>query len=341
MIRAILFFLLAAFLAIPAYAKGPKTDVVILKNGDKITGEVKGLQARILQFDTDAMGTIAIEWRYIDQIISTESQSVETTDGRLILGRLTSEDQGDSIGVQTEDKMITLDTEEVFAVWPVKSTFWERSDFDISLGFDYQKSTGIADLSLMASWQHRRFDRLTEANLSTDITQQEGSDDQSRHEFSFSHQYIRPNRQFNAWLGSAESNESLDLDYRVYAGGVYGKYVLRKSDHWLSLSAGLVANEEKYSDTNGNTSLEGVLNAQFDLYRYADPERSLQTRLTLFPSLTESGRWRSDFTTTFKLELVNNLYWTMQLYYQGDSNPPPEAVNSTDYGITTGIGWSP
>ncbi len=333
---------LALLLCIHAPAlMAAKTDIVVLKNGDRITGEVKALKARILQFSTDAMGTIAIEWQYIDQIISTANQSVETTDGRLYLGHLTSEEEGDAIGVDTASGLVTLDTDDVFSVWPVKSSFWERSDFDISVGFDYQKSTGITDLNLAADWQHRKVDRVTEASIRTDVTQQDGADDQKRNQFLFSHQFIRTNKRFNAWLGSAEANESLGLDYRFYAGGVYGKYFIRKPRHWLSLSGGLVGTEEKYVGAGSNTSLEAVASAQFNMFRYADPERSLMSRLTLFPSLTERGRLRTDFRTTFKLELVADFYWSMEVYYQGDSDPPPETLNSTDYGITTSLGWSP
>ena len=38
----------------------PKTDVVVLKNGDKITGEVKTLERGRLEFSTDSMGTVYI-----------------------------------------------------------------------------------------------------------------------------------------------------------------------------------------------------------------------------------------------------------------------------------------
>jgi len=338
--RLTLAFLLP-FLFSPLAVSADKTDIVVLKNGDRITGEVKSLQARLLEFDTDAMGTVAIEWRYIDQVISKDKQSVDTTDGRRFLGRLIAVEGSDDIGLQTDTELVELDPNEVFSVWPVKSTFWDRSDFDISVGLDYQKSTEITDLNLAVDWQHRRYDRLTEASLRNDITRQPEADDQNRSQLQFAHQYIRPDRRFNAWLGSAESNESLGLDYRVYAGGVYGKYLIRQSDYWFSLAGGLVGTEEKYTGASGNTSLEAVLNAQFNLYRYADPERSLQSRLTLFPSVTESGRLRSDFRTTFKLELVNDLYWSLELYYQGDTDPPPQAVNSIDYGITTSLGWSP
>ena len=55
----------ANLLAMPAVAA--KTDVIVLINGDHITGEVKDLSYGQLKFKTDHMGTIYIEW---DKIVS-------------------------------------------------------------------------------------------------------------------------------------------------------------------------------------------------------------------------------------------------------------------------------
>ena len=51
-------------------ARAEKTDIVVLKNGDKITGEVKGLERGKLEFSTDSMGTVSIEWEDIQEILS-------------------------------------------------------------------------------------------------------------------------------------------------------------------------------------------------------------------------------------------------------------------------------
>jgi hypothetical protein len=341
MVRLCVLLFLSLALSSPAWSSGVKTDIVVLKNGDRITGEIKRLQARLLEFSTDAMGTILIEWRYIQQVISDKNQSVETTDGRRYLGKLTSLEGGEEIGVDTDHTLVKLASDDVFSVWPVDASFWDRTDFDISIGFDYAKSTDITSLSLSADWEHRRYDRLTQSSLRSNLTQQPGTDDQQRTQISWTQQYIQPNRRFRSWITSGESNESLDLDYRVLGGGAYGKYLMRRTNQWFSVAGGLAATYEKYFGSPADTSLEGILNAEYNLFRYADPERSLKTRLTLFPSLTEWGRIRSDFRTTFKLEIIADLYWSAELYYQSDSEPPPQALDSTDYGISTSFGWSP
>jgi len=57
--RRMFFALLFGFWALPALAA--KTDVVVLLNGDRITGEVKELSYGQLKFKTDDMGTLYIE----------------------------------------------------------------------------------------------------------------------------------------------------------------------------------------------------------------------------------------------------------------------------------------
>ena len=68
----------------------PKTDVVIMVNGDHITGEVKELEQGILSYGTDFRGTISIEWREVAQLQSGQMFEVELIDGTKLYGRARS-----------------------------------------------------------------------------------------------------------------------------------------------------------------------------------------------------------------------------------------------------------
>ena len=46
--------------AMPAHAE--KTDIVVLANGNIVTGEVKSLEFGTLRYSTDSMGTVKIDW---------------------------------------------------------------------------------------------------------------------------------------------------------------------------------------------------------------------------------------------------------------------------------------
>ena len=63
-----------------------RTDVVILKNGDHLTGEVKKLERGRLKLKTDSMGTVYIEWDKIFQITAAETFEARLESGERHVG---------------------------------------------------------------------------------------------------------------------------------------------------------------------------------------------------------------------------------------------------------------
>ena len=75
---------MAAFLLAlqPAAAPAaPKTDVVVLKNGDRLTGEVQQLDRGRLQLKTDDLGTVEIEWDKVASVTATAPFDVDDVAG--------------------------------------------------------------------------------------------------------------------------------------------------------------------------------------------------------------------------------------------------------------------
>ena len=75
-----------SLLVLPFPAWAAKTDIVMLLNGDRITGEVKELAYGQLKFATEDMGTLYIEWTKIASLTTTRTLQVEMLDGRRLLG---------------------------------------------------------------------------------------------------------------------------------------------------------------------------------------------------------------------------------------------------------------
>jgi len=65
-----------------------KTDVIILKNGDHITGEIKSLARGKMSLSTDSMGTVQIEWEDVERVTSQWFFEVETETGLRTFGSL-------------------------------------------------------------------------------------------------------------------------------------------------------------------------------------------------------------------------------------------------------------
>ena len=79
MSRQILDLLVATavfFCWLPTSAIAAKTDVVVLINGNAVTGEVKSLDFGSLRYSTDSMGTVNIDWEDIVTVTSEQSLTV-------------------------------------------------------------------------------------------------------------------------------------------------------------------------------------------------------------------------------------------------------------------------
>ncbi len=68
--------------------QGKRTDdVVIMKNGDKFTGEIKKLQNGILYFKADYMAdNVQLDWARVDSMDSKDSFNVSLLDGKHLIG---------------------------------------------------------------------------------------------------------------------------------------------------------------------------------------------------------------------------------------------------------------
>jgi len=65
---------------------------------------------------------------------------------------------------------------------------------------------------------------------------------------------------------------------------------------------------------------------------------SLLTKLVVYPSITESGRFRSDFNFDAKYDLPKDFYLKFGLNVNYDNRPVAGATD-TDYMLQTGFGW--
>ncbi len=316
-----------------------KTDVVFLQNGDRITGEAKSLFRGKLEFSTDHMGTLFIEWNDIAEIRSTIGQSIELTNGQRFYGPLAKTEDSDILMVETSQGDVGLSTLDVISMYPVEAGFWDRLDLSASLGFSWDKGSKVGKYSLGVDANYRRQNSLTRAGFTTELTTQDIADDTARSVLDASHIVFIRNKKFRIYFGNMEHNDQLGIDLRTLAGAGYGWVPLRNQRNWFGISAGLAANHEIPSIGESETNLEAVGGVSYEYFKFDNPERSFKVNFTIFPSLTDFGRWRANFTNEFKLEFVDDLFWKMDIYANYDSDPISSEGASSDYGVTSSIGY--
>lgn len=318
----------------------PKTDIVVLKNGDRVTGEIKSLLRGQLELSTDHMGTILIEWEHVDEVLSNTGQSIELTNGTRFFGTLEKPKAQSFVRINTQDGAIGVASDDIINMYPVEAGIWDRLDASARLGFAWDKSSKVGKYSvgLDGSWRDPQF--ITRANFQTDITTQEEIDDSQRTVFNLNHMRFLQNKWFRGLFGNLESNDELGIDLRTLAGAGYGWIPIRSQRTLLTLMAGVAVNREIPDEGDTDTQLEAVGSLVWDYYMFSYPERNIAVTFSIYPSLTDTGRYRANLDTVMKIELVKDLYFDITAYASYDNRPVSETAAQSDYGITSGLGYN-
>lgn len=321
----------------PSFAR-EKTDVVALRNGDRITGEVVGLQYGILQLKTDNIGTIAIEWPSVRSIDTSFSYYVEQAGNRHYFGHIRAKD-GD-LTVADESGSIAIPMSDVARLSQVESGFWERIDGSLAIGYQFTKSNdvSISSLSFQSDYRSPRIEASLSASALSTTTPDEGTSD--RDQIASTIRFVGAKKNFWMLLGSLDRNEELGIDGRVQIGAAAGRHFFQSPFTQLTGIAGLSFNQEWASGANGGQqSLEGVIGGEWRVFRFSDPETNIDASLLGYPSLTESGRYRTEANVTLSREIINDLTLDLTYYNSYDSDPPDETASRSDYGIVTSLGY--
>ena len=118
------FFRIPFILLFFSFAFAQRTDVVVLVNGDHITGEIEELKYAKLDFNTDAAERIFIEWNKIASLKSKHTFIVATQYGGEYFGSIDTDTATNQILIITEDDTVQLARDVIVEIIPVKNRFW-------------------------------------------------------------------------------------------------------------------------------------------------------------------------------------------------------------------------
>jgi hypothetical protein len=194
------------------------TDLVVLRNGDRMHGELKALQYGRLEFSTTSMGTVYVEWDKVVEITSPSFFEVEMMDRSRYYGSFEPGAAG-TLAVALEGQTTALNLGLVVRIRPLKSSFWDRIDGSIDLGASYTKSSEIGQGSLSIEVGTRRPQFEFSARFDTTITVQPDEPDKARTVGSASYLRLLRNRWYVPATGKLERNTDLGLDLRSSVGG--------------------------------------------------------------------------------------------------------------------------
>lgn len=325
-----------------------KTDVLIMTNGDHLTCEIKGLDAGVLYVSFDyILSTQSVQWSKVDHIESKQLFLVRTENGSVYTGTLstpaTSGEQPVRIEIAAAPERTTiLDRTQIVKMEETSQKFWQRFNGSVNFGLTYSKGNQSTQYNLSSDASYPRERWSAQVGLNSTLTSSTGSAASTRNGLDFGGQRLmRRSNWYYGGVGEFLQSSEQGINLETTLGAAVGRYLKNTNNAIISVAGGAAWQSTDYQQTGSEdlhqnlTAAMFVANVQF--FRFNKTNLDL-TEIVL-PALNEPGRIRTSTNATYYVKLFSNLKWNMSFYGNWDSKPPPGFAGS-DYGTTSGLGWT-
>jgi len=332
------FWLSFLLLIIPIFSVFSQ-DSLIFKNNDFIVGEIKSMDRGVLTIETDySKNDFTIEWSGLKEIYTKTHFLITLTNGDRFTGTLTSVDSAYVTIHDDENKTTRHLLNDLVIMKSVSDKFWDRIHASISVGYSLTRAQNLKQFSMRSNVGYLAKRWSGDASYNSVNSSQDEVEDIQRKDGGINFNYFLPKDWYIPISLTFLSNTEQKIDLRLLGKVGVGKYVIHQNQKYWGFSAGANANYENFADEiDGRTSWEAFIGTEVNFFDIGD--LSLLTRAIAYPSFTESGRMRVDFTFDMKYDLPYDFY--IQLGYTLNyDNRPVEGAPEGDYVFQTTFGWS-
>jgi hypothetical protein len=332
-------------LALPLWAR-EKTDVLVMKNGDRLTGEIKGLDEGVLYVSFDyILGTSSMQWSKVAYLESKQLFIVKTTDGSVYTGTLSTAETEEKRPIKIEviespEKQEELPRTEVVKMSQTSESFWQRFSGDIDTGIQYSKGNQTTQYNLGADAAYLRERWLANATYNSTLSSSSGAESAAtRNQVNLAAMHLLPwNNWFYAGLGSFLQSSTQEIALQTNFGAGIGRYLKNTNHAQIALVGGLAWQRTTYQGSVMPQDVgAALLGAQVKFFRFN--KTNLSVTALAFPALTEPGRIYVNTNATYYIKITGDLSWNISFYGNWD-NQPPNHFNGSDYGTSSGLSYS-
>lgn len=332
-------------LCVGATAKVSRKDVVVMKNGDRMTGEVKKLENGVLYVSTDYFsGSIGVDWSLVDRVESTAAYQVTLQDGKRATGKIekvpADEAPGKDFEVAGPNGKIQTAAPEVVNIASSKRNFWRQLTGSIDTGVDFTSGNNQTSVTSDANVNYLATKWFGGASFNSSFGGQSGASKTNLIETQTLDGLYLNRNSFLVGLGDFLHSSQQDLSLRSTFGGGYGRYIVRNNLNTLAWLAGIAYTHENFAveaARPSDQSVEALLGAQYALFHF--DRYGLQSQLLIYPGLSDAGRIRTTTKTTFTMKLSNNFHLDFSFWDNFDSRPPFNSKGN-ELGVSNALGWT-
>ncbi|MGB8888855.1 MAG: DUF481 domain-containing protein [Candidatus Korobacteraceae bacterium] len=321
-----------------------KTDVVVMKNGDHLTGEIKGLNEGVLYLDMEyILGTSSVQWSKVERLESKQLFLVKTENGSVYTGTLSTADTTDARPVQiqvaeTPGTQVVIDRTHIVEMDTTSERFLQRFNGYIDTGIIYSKGNQSTQYSLGSQAIYPRERWGAGANFNSTLSSSTGASASTRNQVDIdAFRLMRWNNWFYEGLGTfLQSSEQGIIRQGTFGGGV-GRYLKNTNRARISVIGGFAGQNTDYRQNIAPQNLSSGLiatNLQFFWFNRTNGDLNA----VFLPVISQPVRVKFNMNATYYIKLTGNLSWNVSFYGNWDSRPP-DGLSSSDYGSSSGLSW--
>jgi putative salt-induced outer membrane protein YdiY len=342
------------WLALAGVQSAAEADVVILKNGDRITGTFVNVRSTNLTLQNDALGNMTIPVAKVATVSLNEMVTVvvrgqPTLRGGLALGpagnwQLT-DDNGITRTIGAASVDVILPVERYESIIEHKASAWQDWTGTVNLGYSVQRGNQQTD-TFSSSVDARRerppapiFEPHGRTNthltmLLSNATEAGASIGSNTFSTSVRQDILFSPGNFVFGIMQFDHVGTEGLSLRQSYGGGSGYDLSLATRGTLSLIAGLTLVREGFSTGSDEQTAQLLLGEK--LRFQLTPRVRVDHSANAYPNLTNAGQYHFDVRTALDVKLTNRFSLNTGLIDLYLTNPAPGS-RANNFALTTGI----
>jgi putative salt-induced outer membrane protein YdiY/small nuclear ribonucleoprotein (snRNP)-like protein len=340
-------------------------DQVTLKNGDRLSGTIvkSDEDAKTVLLKTDLAGDVTIKWDAVTAIMSSQPLHIILSDGRVIVGRVTTTDG--TLEITTDGGTVPAARDAVKAIRD-NATQAEIDRLQHPRLLDYWN--GLFDLGLSLTEGNSSTSALTIAGKAsrvvpknkltlyyTEVYSRDSNETPALTTANAIHGGVRDDFNLTAKLyafGFTDFDEDAlqHLDLRNVLGGGLGSHIVNTKQAQFDVFGGASFNQEYFASyTTANPAPPPVLLLEPSQTRHSaeivageslstklGPRTTLSEQLSFFPNLSSVGDYRITLDANASTKLKTWLGWQVTVSDRYISDPP-FGLKGNDFLLSTGL----
>lgn len=313
-----LFPLLALFLPVVASA-----DVIYLKNGDRITGEIKEMWDENVTIEPDYSDKFDVEFEHIARIESEQALDIELYDETKGAYLIESSEKDGFVRLTSSYESIEVALSEVKKVETIEEFDWD-ANLDVSSNFS-RGNTNSQSTNLQWKGSMERGDHRYNTDLSIAREELEGETTKQRDRLNVGYNYLFHDDWFFALNVTAERDPVAQLDRRLSVNPALGYDVWDDANRVLNFQFGAgYADESTAGQDESSTNIDWRLNF---LWEFLRGDMEFFHNHNIYRNLEGRKNIVLNSQTGIRYDITDDIYLNLQANYDYDSEPASGAEN--------------